>query len=98
MPSLPPACSHASSHNLSPLLSPQDSADKGKISEMRKLAQLRKAAEGARLQAKRLAAGDGRLKRARKRHVRRVTQCSGAAAASDSEHSLLDEDEFFVKS
>jgi hypothetical protein len=41
----------------------QDSADKGKISEMRKLAQLRKAAEGARLQAKRLAAGDGELKR-----------------------------------
>jgi hypothetical protein len=43
---------------------PQDSADKGKISEMRKLAQLRKAAEGARLQAKRAAASNGELKSA----------------------------------
>lgn len=79
---------------------PQDSADKGKIAEMRELAQLRKAAEGARLQAKRMAASDGELKR--------VLLCEGfvletrdtdvaGAAVSDSDNSLLDEDEFFVK-
>jgi hypothetical protein len=38
----------------------QDSADKEKIAEMRKLALLRKAAETARLQAKRTAASDGK--------------------------------------
>jgi hypothetical protein len=47
----------------------QDSADKGKIAEMRGLSQLRKAAEGARLQAKRMAASDGALTRVLQRAV-----------------------------
>ena len=75
---------------------PQDSADKGKIADMRRLAQLRKAAEAARLQAKQMAASDGRLQPCRFSLC--LTGVAGDAAASDSEHSLLDEDEFFVKS
>ena len=63
---------------------------------MRRLAQLRKAAEAARLQAKQLAASDGRLQPCGLLFVWCPTVVAGGAAASDSEHSL-DEDEFFVK-
>jgi hypothetical protein len=79
----------------------QDSADKGKIAEMRKLAQLRKAAEAARLQAKRMATSNGEpepvLQCGVMLLVTRVSGVAGAAADSDSDNSLLEEDEFFVK-